>query len=43
MLIAMDQNQGYGDHHTITIGITGAMRSIVPLFLTTMDALTVMM
>ena len=43
MLIVPDQNQDYGDHHTITIGGTGAMRSIVPLSLTTMDALMAMM
>ena len=43
MLIVLDQNQDYGDH-TITIGgTTGAMRSIVPLSLTTTDALIVVM
>ena len=36
MLIVLDQNQGYGDHHRGYI-------EIVSLSLTTMDALTVMM
>ena len=34
LLIVLDQNQGYGEQHHI--------RSIVPLSLTTMDALIVM-